>query len=158
MKIIFLDIDGVLNRFSEYTAPSVPTHEWNPTVMQRCGIALELFPRQIRRMNELVQSTGAKIVLTSSWRKGDDTWWLNLLRTLEESGLLPVVIDKTPDLRLNRGDEIQAWLDEHPEVTHFVIFDDIDEFPGFLDKFIQTDYRLGVQDTDIVRAKEILGL
>lgn len=158
MKVIFLDIDGVLNCFSDYMVPSKPTHEWDPSAMQKCGINLDLYPTQVRRVNKLIEKTGAKIVLSTSWRKGDETWWNNLLITLEGFGLLPVIIGKIPDLRTSRGEEVQAYLDEHPEVIQFVILDDINEFTEYnlLDNFIQTNYQLGIQDKDVERALEIL--
>jgi hypothetical protein len=157
MKVIFLDIDGVLNGFAEYTAPAVPCHEWNPSVMQRCGIALEMHWDNVKRVNRLIEQTGAKVVLTTSWRKGDDLWWESLLQTFDHAGFLRnTIIDKTPSLASSRGDEIQAWLKDHPEVTNFVILDDINEMHNLLDNFVHTNYQLGVQDTDIAKAKEIL--
>lgn len=157
MKVIFLDIDGVLNGFAEYTAPAIPNHEWDPSVMQRCGIALELQWDQVKRMNRFIDETGAKVVLSTSWRKGDDLWWESLLQTFEHAGFpRSAIIGKTPNLHSSRGDEIQAYLDEHPDVTNFVIFDDINEMYNLLDNFVQTNYQLGVQDVDIEKARKIL--
>lgn len=161
MKIIFLDIDGVLNSFEEYTAPSRMGFEWDPSVMHRCGIQLDLHWDNVKKMNKLIEESGAKVVLSTSWRKGDDIWWSNLLQTLEHFHLLPVIIDKTPDLKLNRGDEVQAWLDQHPETTHFVVFDDINEFeltPKVLKNFIQTNFQVGVTDEDIEKARKLLAV
>jgi HAD domain in Swiss Army Knife RNA repair proteins len=104
MKVIFLDIDGVLN--------SCKTVErWRGLV----GIDASL----ARRFAGLQQSTGAITVLSSTWRLSR-TW----KSTMRKNGVVGI-IDRTPDLPgRSRGEEIAAWLAAHPEVEVYAILDD----------------------------------
>jgi hypothetical protein len=104
MKVIFLDIDGVLN--------STKTVErWRGLI----GIDAAL----PRRFAVLQQSTGADVVLSSTWRLSR-TW----KSTMRKNGVVGI-IDRTPDLPgRSRGEEIEAWLAAHPEVEVYAILDD----------------------------------
>ena len=107
MKIIFLDIDGVLNSFQ-----TQPKEE----IENMFGIHKVL----VERLNDVVRKTDAKVVLSSTWRH-DKNW----RKTMKESGLDFKFLDKTPDLRGEiRGNEIQKWLDKHQNVEKFCIIDD----------------------------------
>lgn len=102
MRVIFLDIDGVLNTQSSRTAT------------QREGIDRDC----LRCLHELVQDTGATVVITSVWRK------FHTVEALKVTLQLAVTPDATPRLGPRRGQEIRAWLELHPDVTQFVILDD----------------------------------
>ncbi len=87
-------------------------------------------------LKRLIDETGAKIVISSSWRHSG-------LKIMQEMwikrGLVGEVIDITPSHsdksrdhlpfkeRAERGGEIKEWLDAHPEVTNYVILDDDDD-------------------------------
>lgn len=116
--VLFLDVDGVLNK--------VGTRERSPHGTY--GIEQGM----VKLLRDIVAATDCKICVSSTWRKYDD-----LMKHLcdELGGNLETrIIGKTPvmDRQMDsgiwvgkvRGDEIQAWLDEHPEVTRFVILDD----------------------------------
>src|SRR4051812_30542863 len=104
LRIIFLDIDGVLN--SRKTV-----ERWRGCI----GIDRVLAERFAR----LQQATGVGVVLSSTWRLSRN-WRANMRR----NGVVGI-IDRTPDLRARtRGEEIQAWLDVHPEVQLYAILDD----------------------------------
>ena len=104
MKIIFLDIEGVLNS-------SKTVERWHGSIGIDAALA--------RRFAGLQRSTGASVVLSSTWRLSR-TW----KSTMRKNGIVGI-IDKTPDLpgRL-RGQEIEAWLGDHPEVEVYAILDD----------------------------------
>ena len=98
MKIIFLDLDGVLNVISQ-------GHD------EYGGIFHEHF---MKNLQTIILKTSAKIVLSSSWRK-------NGLKIMQEMWIkrnLPgEIIDVTPTLRLRRGGSIIFYndkLNEHP--------------------------------------------
>jgi len=56
-----------------------------------------------------------------------------------------------------RGDEIEAWLNEHPEVKKFVILDDDNDMRNLMDHLIQTDfYKKGLTSELADKAIEIL--
>lgn len=133
MKVIFLDVDGVLNNYD---------------LLRRNGFDY-IDPELVARVGMVVGKTGADIVLSSTWRlqKGD--------RRLVEEALGAVgisLLDATPSLGGPRSGEIRAWLDDNPGVVRFAIFDD-DEDAGFgLERsFFRTDPEVGLT-LDIARA------
>lgn len=143
MKIIFLDIDGVI---------SLPK-----------GGLYSLNKKRLRLLEEIITDTGAQIVLSSTWRK-DDTAFRKLTRVLAYRGLK--ISDITPDFsnepqrpleRFYRGHEIQDWLNRHPQVENYVILDDdSDVLDSQLRHFIQTDSNIGLTETLAYRVKYIL--
>lgn len=130
IKIIFVDVDGVLN--TAFTERRVRCHTFVDT-------------RKILRLRDIVERTGAQIVLTSTWRITDtptDKILYNALRAEFERVRCPVWIDVTPVMpRTKRWQEINAWLLLHGEVDDFVILDDwgMDEFRPLADRLVQTD-------------------
>lgn len=122
MKVIFLDIDGVLNHENHYKW-LMETDE--PTPLQRFYPYSEFNPESCTILNKIIEETDAKIVLSSSWRLDG----INKMNSLFKYFGLPRIYDITPSLcnkfgSLCRGKEIDAWLSEHPEVTKYVILDD----------------------------------
>lgn len=118
MKVIFLDIDGVLNVISQ-------GHDNHGALFH---------PHLVDNLRSVIDSTGAKIVVSSTWR----TRGLEKMREMwKDRGLPGDIIGVTPDCSqlldngtcefldlVERGHEIQDWLKEHPEVINYVIFDD----------------------------------
>lgn len=93
MKIIFLDIDGVLNHQQWYGSElykDFPSKE-NYERQQFCTWTIEL-------LNNLTDETGAKIVVSSSWRLGRTVQQLQEL--FELVGITGKVIDKNPLLAI----------------------------------------------------------
>ena len=121
MKIIFLDIDGVLNVM-------------NP-LRDKYG---SLFHKKfVDNLVYIIEKTDAKIVISSTWRSSG----LSVMQEMWKSRNLPgEVIDvtkhdyeigsilKLDDDTICRGDEIAFWLDSHKEVTDYVIIDDDNDF------------------------------
>jgi hypothetical protein len=103
--VIFLDIDGVL----------APIRQWD-----RYG---DLEPACIEVLNAIVARTDADVVVSSTWRYGKTV--AELQEMLDAHGFVGRVRDKTPvgAPGATRGDEIGAWLAEHP-VDGYVIVDD----------------------------------
>jgi Swiss Army Knife RNA repair-like protein len=106
MKIIFSDIDGVLNRSRS------PNPRKFPYVAE---------PKLVARLHAVLVRTEAQIVLTSTWR-------------YDPAGLFSAkhwdipFIDITPDLpKEPRRNEIFAWLRDHPQVTRYAVLDDEDD-------------------------------
>lgn len=109
MKILFLDIDGVLCLHKK------DAENWG---------AEDKFDRHCcRRLKEILDATGCKIVLSSFWRlnKQDIKNMLHQLRPFGITG--SDFLGKTP-LMKNRGDEISAFLSRRPEITTFIAVDD----------------------------------
>lgn len=125
-KIIFLDIDGVLNC---------------DTSKSRCGRYIGIDRDKTQRLARIVKETNAAIVLTSTWKEGwkpmrqyDAEEYPHakyLDKHLYKKGDGLYCIDKTREKWPNaRGMGIKAWLAVHPEVTDWIVLDDI-YFPDF---------------------------
>lgn len=143
MKLVFLDFDGVLNSSRFYTVR--PSHEFR---LDRAAVA---------RVNELLDRTGAKVVVSSVWRIGRSIEALQAV--LEEYGFRGRVIGRTPRLRAAiRGEEIREWLVTHPkvDVTSFVIIDDDADMVDLSDRLVQTTHRYGITRRHVVAAVRML--
>jgi hypothetical protein len=103
MKVLFLDIDGVVN--------------CSKTTQQHRGM-IGIDPYMALLVGRIVEATSCIIVLSSSWRHSEDG--------CEEvrRQVMPFA-DVTPDFHgtTSRGTEIKAWLGKHPEVTRYAILD-----------------------------------
>jgi len=106
MKVIFLDVDGVLN-CSKTSNP-----KQLPYIIDR---------RLLRRFVAITRRTQAKVVLSSTWRYDPVGRW-----AAKHHGIR--FIGWTPDLPTkSRCDEIKRWLKAHPRVNRFAILDDEDD-------------------------------
>jgi hypothetical protein len=148
MRIIFLDIDGVLNSKKFFCSDCAYAHPDD-----------NLDPYAIKKLNRIIDQTGAKVVISSSWRLGKSIAELD--KILCRNGFKGDIIDKTEDLvsqRKTRGYEIRLWLDHHSNIESFVVIDDF-YFPTFykFDKnFVLTDYRVGLSERDADKCINIL--
>jgi histidinol phosphatase-like enzyme len=131
MKIIFLDIDGVLN------SAATPNPRKFPFIVDK---------KLRARLERLLKRTGAKVVLTSNWR-------------IDPIGLLAArhfkipFFDICPDLpKRPRRQEVLRWLKHHPRVTRYVVIDDEDDELDDLPLF-QPSAQTGLTP-DIVRGVE----
>jgi hypothetical protein len=114
VKVIFLDIDGVLN------CKRTPNPRGFPYIVDT-----QLLARYIN----LVAKTGAQTVLISTWRHDPVGRW-----AARHYGVpFTDVIADMPDSP--RSEEIRAWLDQHPQVSRYAILDDendqLDDLPVF---------------------------
>ena len=75
MKVIFLDIDGVLNGwdFSEYVKYNIwsiiPSKKIK-NFIRKLSHCTDVDKKRVRRLGKICKKTGAKVVLSSSWRNG----------------------------------------------------------------------------------------
>ena len=151
MKVIFCDVDGVLN--NDVTKARSPSGF--------LGVSDIL----IRNLKKIVAETGAVIVLSSDWRlirddprHGKD--YRYLARKLRYVANLKIS-DHTADISWRfRGLEIRTYLDEHPQVTEYVVLDDLPfrdfQENGLLKNLVLTDSGEGLADADVERAVRIL--
>lgn len=137
MKVIFLDIDGVLN--------SVEWLNRYPEVRLRDQVD----PEAVAVLNNIIDKTGAKVVISSSWRIFHS---LNFIKqVLENSGFRGEIVGKTPGGGGVRGPQIQEWLDNNP-VESFVILDDSADMEHLLPKLVRTDCQYGLQEKHVEEA------
>ena len=154
MKIIFLDIDGVLN-----------SETYDASRKDDCGDGYIDLSR-VKLLADIINATDAKIVLISSlrldWDKnpdlcGKDGKYIN--QCLAKYGLS--IMDKTPFFSLftERRKEILSWISNHrSEVEGFVIIDDMNYGWGELsDRVINTDPQgYGLEEEHVEKALELL--
>ncbi len=121
-KVIFLDVDGVLNCRS---------------TKDKCGGYIGIDDNKVALLKEIVDATGAIIILVSSWKE----WWTNnprykpnqdematyLDEKLAKQGL--IIRDKTRDGNsLRRGKGIIRFIEMQKEIgidiSKYIILDD----------------------------------
>ena len=142
MKIIFLDIDGVLNCESAYRNGECQYQEWTwedgrkDHYQRFCVRSKEL-------LNKLIDETGAKIVISSTWRHSGIEFMRKVWEMEEMSG---EIIGITPSLRtkgldIPRGLEIAYFLNNDLQFNHIN-----------WDKVIQQEYmdKSGVENYIII--------
>ena len=154
MKVIFLDIDGVLNSRA---------YDRKRDLDKLSNIDETRLPF----IKKIVDMTDAKIVLSSSWRQhwnkestrcDDAGRYIN--KTFAKVDLS--IYDKTPDhgIRAFRREEISEWLKEAKEdVETFVIIDDYRYGWGELsDHLVKTEpnFGLGIEEEQVEQAIHIL--
>lgn len=106
MKLIFLDIDGVLN--TEHGLKTI-TNNWTElNNIERDEYGHSFCEKACRNLEIIIKMTGAKIVISSTWR-------LSGLKIMQEMwkarGLAGEIIDVTPITSDGvRGNEIDKWL------------------------------------------------
>lgn len=140
MKILFLDVDGVLNnQESLRTGSGVDFTGWDPLC---CEVV-----RQMCLQFDL------QIVVSSTWRLnwGDCMW--NMGRAS-----LDKPIDRTNELVGEpRGSEIAEWLSRHPRVAGYIILDDDMDFSEIQrEHHIHTNIKDGVRPAHMAIARQIL--
>ena len=156
MKLIFLDIDGVLN------------HENTKVVAPSGSLGIE--DECISRLARIVSETEAKIILTSDWKIGwesfpeccsEDANYLN--RMLQKHGLK--IHAKTYDEHVydrffeDRGRGIHRFLETQMNVTGYVVLDDhvfADFDKEIKEHLVLTDYRVGLTDSDVEKSIDLL--
>ena len=130
-------------------------------------------PEKIELLKQLVEHTGARIVLSSTWRYGwadietgkDDTTdakcFLALKTELQNYGL--ELLDYTPvtsDDMYQRGTEIEMWLNawKGESIESFVILDDLNGryLRPHAGKLVQTSMSKGLQQVHIEKAIKLL--
>jgi hypothetical protein len=100
MKVIFLDIDGVLNCEQGYIDRSCEYIDGPGFKYQK------FYPPSKELLNKLIEESGAKIVISSSWRKDGLQRMQEIWKAEEMSG---EVIDTTPSIYLQKNGSIQFW-------------------------------------------------
>lgn len=142
MKIVFLDVDGVLNCYNDFVGKDT---------------FLILNKQMIKRLNRIIKSTGADIVLSSTWRMYPQH--IDYLREHGVNFIDSTIIGSFPwsSRQEIRGNEIQHWLNKN-KVESYVILDDNWDFLEHQKPFvILTKWLEGLQDKHVRKAVKILG-
>lgn len=120
MKVLFLDIDGVLNSRAYVYRMRAKDKKYR--------LWLDVDPIAVELLRRIIKETDCKVVLSSTWRLYKDS------RDMVRDKVVRY-IDCTADLQrgskrgiVPRGEEVDLWLKQHPEVTHYAILDDDSDF------------------------------
>lgn len=142
-SIIFLDCDGVLNRFPHHPGDRM---SWPPSDLnvEVTAESLGWLPEPTSIIRDLVNISGCKIVLSSTWR-------FHMSGGQVDEGLdVPrgSTIGATKDLLDGRGAEIIRWRKDNDHTGPFVIIDDsvhdIECFPELLGHIVRTKTEVGL--------------
>ena len=161
--IIFLDVDGVLNcqihyeslQFQNYKQAKkhlrklVKSGKIKRLDYYRSQISLE----RIEWLNNVCEETGAKIVVSSTWRQGKTIEFLQQI--FDYCGATFEVISKTEKLGYERGIEISKWLRDNIKIEttgmhdyqfkkYAIIDDDSDMLLNQAPNFFKTDEYSGL--------------
>ena len=158
MKIIFLDIDGVLNSSRSFAAyQHLDEADEDPDLDYFYKTTMKYLDEvAVGLINRLINETGAKIVLSSTHRKRLHSL-VEIDTYLKALGLRGELVGSTPcDPRGHRGSEIKAWLDQHPVKKYVIIDDDSDMLPEQLEFFIHASGENGMSFKNFLDALRVL--
>ncbi len=163
MKIIFLDIDGVLNStvYVNSEPYRIETAGMSDAQVMLIAHHTHLDPLAIQILNDLVERSGAEVVLSSTWRVKYSVDEMNQM--LKDRGATFTISASTPVLfgklsaRIPRGKEIAHYLkmlEKQPE--SFVIIDDHDDMLHLKTNLVKTNMKFGLTKEDVEAALKIL--
>ena len=162
MKLIFLDIDGVLN-----------SNFWNDTHQREISDGTLIDEEKVMLLGQLIRNTSAKVILHSGWK-----FWFDdevkplrreaerLISMLKKEGI--EVYGVTPDhtteeIRKNKkfslvkAGEILAWVSRYDNIEKWIVIDDIDLHNEEVRKHqILTDASVGLTVENICEAERLL--
>ena len=167
-KVIFLDIDGVLNSDKWHDSEQAQiAHNCLNTRKDLDKLPYELLygsmidPNALKLLQEIVDKTGADIVISSTWRKGGRLE--NIKNLLKGLGFTGNIIGATPVLPSNyhcRGSEIKKWIINNIEdISNFryvILDDDNDMLAEQCYRFVCVDGGVGLDENDVLLATSIL--
>lgn len=168
-KVIFLDIDGVLNS--------------DRTLYESISLEDDL----ILNLKEIINKTGAKIILSSSWRlstdaittlvdkldkfglaisgmtyDGVDLDWLEKYEFDTTKKYLDTKFDYDENKQIkithDRGAEIFKWLHDHDDCAYIILDDEIEDIKPYFNEsvIVKTSYKTGLTKEDVKKAIQIL--
>ena len=149
-KIIFLDIDGVLNTEHYQGLLQYQGKPWQ----DEYGAFFD--PKAVKQLKRIIDATDADIVVESSWKY----LGLDAMKELWKVRNLPgTIIDITPSLLgKNKGVEIASWLSKYAkqDIRYVIIDDEYVILDSQLPHFILTNPYEGITEEQANRAISML--
>lgn len=147
MKVLFLDVDGVLNSLKTWalygdSSPLAKDQKFNldPTAL---------------RFIQLLHAQGVEIVISSTWRLHKNLGDFKDVLGFSVKGKTGREVSSGSV----RGNEIDLWLKNHPEVEQYcIVDDDSDMLEEQLPYFVKTNYRDGLQFDHMEKICKIFGM
>ena len=181
-KIVFLDIDGVLQGYSRqkrfdhiHTIPLLQEeltekYQVDYTKYDKYDVGAVYYdwdPHALSLLKKILEETGAMIVISSDWRRLGLQQMIDFFRLY---GLNEYIVDVTEDLTRDELDsfkhkyngniyeertfEILKYLEKNPHIQNYVAIDDLNLSRGPEGHFVQTAYL--IEDDDCEKAIAIL--
>ena len=144
-KILFLDIDGVLN---------------NRESMMRTDVSIfRVHPTCAHRLWRLIVEDGVELVLSSTWRFGGVGYEpgprLAMDAIHDAIGQYVRFLGFTPRDLDERGDECNIWIKRHGRTGDvYVAVDDDGDFSRFVGTLVKTDPEPGLTDDNVEAIRE----
>jgi hypothetical protein len=179
-KALFLDIDGVIQPFTEYRFEYMNKEDGmeqlfieledefkiNYREFNKYDVAAAYYDWDrdaVKEIKRILDATGAKIVVSSSWRSGITGDYFPFLLRIHDLqkylyGYTPIFFEGLPKydgIRHARSIEILEYLKMHPHIKKWVAVDDIDLSGDFPENAVVTYPKITTGDAD--RCIEILG-
>ncbi len=159
MSTLFLDIDGVLNSVEYFKRQGHATPSMAIPPIDRDAVAV---------LNYICDySSPEHIVLSSLWRRDNTLQQMNAF--LASFGFRYNLTDQTPIFETPtwmldasiiygaiRGDEIKAWLDEHPDHGPFAILDDDGDMGELMPYLVRTSAARPIGAQEVVSVVALL--
>lgn len=132
-KVIFLDIDGVLNCV---------------TTPDRIHYHYGIEPAKVDILREIVERTGAVVVLSSSWRThlNDDMTAATPIGAYLLDSLKGVPLVEMIDRFGTRGEEISRFVYARHVSSYVILDDESHDFKrcGMADRWVKTSWKTGL--------------
>ena len=179
-KALFLDIDGVIQPFTEYRFEYVNKNSEMEQLFKELEDEFKVDYREFNRydvasayydwdrdaveeIKRILDTTGAKIVVSSSWRSGTTGDYFPFLLRIHDLqkylyGYAPIFFEELPKydgIKHARSIEILEYLKKHPHIKKWVAVDDIDLSKDFPENAVVTYPKITTEDAD--KCIEILG-
>lgn len=149
MKVLFLDIDGVLNSEQFIRHRLLKGDPYQHKDMDPYAVSnLQFIAHHVKDL---------KIIISSTWRVLHPLEEIKEMMTKSGFDSSELIIGCTPDGRRGpRGAEIDQWLKENPGTESFVIIDDDSDMEPHLERLIKTSSLDGLLLSQAKRAVMML--
>ena len=169
MKVIFLDHDGVICLSNNWGTRYKKQRKWGNIKMSMTSKDMPLEVRfddfdekSISVLNEIIQTTGAEIVVSSDWKHHANVDEMGLYYESQDICKKPIAFtpnlgdctnyddtfewNRQWDLEQTRSLEIKQYLQDHPEITHWVAIDDLNMGKTGLDYSVEFQHDWGLDN------------
>ena len=147
-RILFLDFDGVVN--SHKFIMTYVNHFKQPDD-KTYVISEHIDPVCVERVNRIIAALNADVVISSAWRKAFPLQKLEEM--LESKGFVGQIIGETPIMNVDRGLEIQAWMDaNNVSADQILILDDMDAMLHLKPRQVLTSFFTGLLERHVEEA------
>lgn len=166
-KLLFLDLDGVLNPMHYSNALFKMWNASKKEIKSHDEFGQLFFYQNCEALKIIIDNTGAEIVISSTWRmaglKQMQQMWLKRGLAGKVIGITPTEMDLVANGtvefydQVGRGDEIKQWIKDNDYKGNYVIIDDDNDFlKEQFPFFVKTNTWVGLTKTNAKVVIEIL--